>query len=68
MLFIPTARQMQSDRLTADINEVVLDIIHTADDVDLYTPKEPKKDDIDSVYETSFSDIQPYLFKVRVAG
>lgn len=33
-----------------------------------YTPKLPDHNDLDLVYDTSITDVQPYLFKVGFGG
>ncbi|CCD74140.1 Autophagy-related protein 101 [Caenorhabditis elegans] len=56
--------QKMRQRVADDIGEKVLDICEHINH-NHYTPKMPTKTEIPEIFETKFSDCQPYLFKIR---
>ncbi|PIC37408.1 hypothetical protein L5515_012738 [Caenorhabditis briggsae] len=55
--------QKMRQRVADDIGEKVLDICEHINH-NHYTPKMPTRSEIPEVFETRFSDCQPYLFKI----
>uniref|UniRef100_A0A8R1DXC4 Autophagy-related protein 101 n=1 Tax=Caenorhabditis japonica TaxID=281687 RepID=A0A8R1DXC4_CAEJA len=56
--------QKMRQRVADDIGEKVLDVCAHVNH-NHYTPKMPSKNEIPDIFETRFSDCQPYLFKIR---
>ena len=56
-------RQMFREKVTEMLTEKVLFIAQTLNKHE-YVPKMPNQSDLDLVFDTSFSDVQPYLFKI----
>jgi autophagy-related protein 101 len=56
-------RQVLREKLSDLLGEKCRQIIEIMDKPD-YTPKLQNQNQIDTIYETEFKDIQPYLFKI----
>ena len=46
----------------------MLTIAEAMNNHEQFTPKVPSQQELESVYDTSFHDIQPFLFKVSYNG
>ncbi|XP_067945320.1 autophagy-related protein 101-like [Watersipora subatra] len=60
-------RQTMLERLSDDMREIIFTIIQITNNDDFYTPKDPKQEDMDSVFDTSFEEFQSYLFKMQAS-
>ena len=60
-----TERQVLREKLSDLLGEKVRQIIDIMDKPD-YTPKLQNQSQLDTIYESEFKDIQPYLFRVGV--
>jgi len=58
-----TERQVLREKLSDLLGERVRQIIEIMDKPD-YTPKLQNQNQLDTIYEADFKDIQPYLFRV----
>ena len=56
-------RQVLREKLSDLLGEKVRQIIEIMDKPD-YTPKLQNQSQLDTIFETEFKDIQPYLFRV----
>ena len=56
-------RQVLREKLSDLLSEKVRQIVDIMDKPD-YTPKLQNQSQIDTIYDTEFKDIQPYLFQV----
>ena len=61
--FLSTERQVLREKLSDLLGEKVRQIIEIMDKPD-YTPKLQNQSQLDTIFETEFKDIQPYLFRV----
>lgn len=57
-------RQVLREKLSDLLGEKVRQVIEIMDKPD-YTPKLQNQNQLDTIFETEFKDIQPYLFRVR---
>lgn len=57
-------RQVLREKLSDLLGEKVRQIIEIMDKPD-YTPKVQNQSQLDTIYESEFRDIQPYLFRVK---
>ncbi len=60
-------RQVLREKLSDLLGEKVRQIIEIMDKPD-YTPKMQNYNELDTIYEPDFKDIQPYLYRVRPTG
>ena len=60
-------RQVLREKLSDLLGEKVRQIIEIMDKPD-YTPKLQNQSQLDTIFETEFKDIQPYLFRVISAS
>jgi hypothetical protein len=58
-------RQVLREKLSDLLGEKIRQIIEMMDKPD-YTPKLNNYSELDSIYESDFKDIQPYLFRVNL--
>lgn len=57
-------RQVLREKLSDLLGEKVRQIVEIMDKPD-YTPKLQNQSQLDTIYESDFKDIQPYLFRVK---
>ena len=62
--FLWLERQVLRENLSDLLGEKIRQIIEIMDKPD-YTPKLNNYSELDSIYESDFKDIQPYLFRVN---
>lgn len=58
-------RQVLREKLSDLLGEKVRQIVEIMDKPD-YTPKLQNQNQLDTIYEAEFKDLQPYLFRVIV--
>jgi autophagy-related protein 101 len=58
-------RQVLREKLSDLLGEKIRQIIEIMDKPD-YTPKLQNQSQLDTIFETEFKDIQPYLFRVNI--
>lgn len=58
-------RQVLREKLSDLLSEKIRQIIEIMDKPD-YTPKLQNQSQIDTIYDTEFKEIQPYLFRVSL--
>lgn len=58
-------RQVLREKLSDLLGEKVRQIVEIMDKPD-YTPKLQNQNQLDTIYEAEFKDLQPYLFRVTV--
>ena len=61
---MPLERQVLREKLSDLLGEKVRQIVEIMDKPD-YTPKLQNQSQLDTIYESDFKDIQPYLFRVK---
>ena len=64
MISYSTERQLYREKLGELLGEKVICIAEAMGRHD-YLPKSPNQSLLDTVFDVSFPDVQPYLFKVR---
>jgi len=57
-------RQLFSQELIESMSAKMLTIAEAMNNHDQFTPKVPSQQELECVYDTSFHDIQPFLFKI----
>ena len=65
-MFVYTEHQICREKVGEQLMEKIMDIADSMNKHE-YVPKMPNQSELELVFDTSISDVQPYLYKVRTS-